>query len=93
MPTSCAWAHASFWGLATLICEGWLNAAFEGDRHQRRLDIITRIEQRNSLPGLSSVDETNANKEPHNASNLPDEQNLLRIPSHSHLLGVYNFSV
>jgi ribose 5-phosphate isomerase B len=32
-------------GLAILIIEGWLNAAFEGDRHQRRLDIITRIEQ------------------------------------------------
>lgn len=34
-------------GLATLIVEGWLNASYEGDRHQRRLDMITRIEQRN----------------------------------------------
>ena len=31
-------------GLATLITEGWINAAYEGGRHQRRLDIITRIE-------------------------------------------------
>jgi len=69
----CMGARVVAGGLATLICEGWLNAAFEGDRHQRRLDIITRIEQRNSLPGLSSLDETNANKEPLNASNLPDE--------------------
>ena len=69
----CMGARVVAGGLATLICEGWLNAAFEGDRHQRRLDIITRIEQRNSRPGLSSVDETNANKEPLNASNLPDE--------------------
>lgn len=69
----CMGARVVAGGLATLICEGWLNAAFEGDRHQRRLDIITRIEQRNSLPGLSPVDENNAIKEPHNASNLPDE--------------------
>ncbi len=34
-------------GLATLITEGFLNASFEGDRHQRRVDIISRIEQRN----------------------------------------------
>ena len=32
-------------GLAILIIEGWLNAAYEGDRHQQRLDIIARIEQ------------------------------------------------
>jgi ribose 5-phosphate isomerase B len=33
-------------GLAVLIIEGWLNAGYEGGRNQRRLDIITRIEQR-----------------------------------------------
>lgn len=36
-------------GLATLITEGWINASFEGERHQRRLDIITRIETQNQL--------------------------------------------
>lgn len=35
-------------GLAVLIVEGWVNAKYEGGRHQRRLDIITRIEQRQS---------------------------------------------
>lgn len=33
-------------GLAILIIEGWLNAAYEGGRHQRRLDIISHIENR-----------------------------------------------
>jgi len=32
-------------GLGILIIEGWLNAAFESGRHQRRVDIISRIEQ------------------------------------------------
>jgi ribose 5-phosphate isomerase B len=41
----CLGARVVGQGLANLIIEGWLNAAFEGDRHQRRLDIITRIEQ------------------------------------------------
>ena len=41
-------------GLATLITEGWLNASFEGDRHQRRVDMITRIEQRNLLLGVEN---------------------------------------
>ncbi len=47
-------------GLATLITEGWLNASFEGDRHQRRIDIISRIEQRNQngMPPAASVSET-----------------------------------
>lgn len=31
-------------GLAILIIEGWLNATYEGGRHKRRLDIISRIE-------------------------------------------------
>ncbi|MGB4596128.1 MAG: ribose 5-phosphate isomerase B [Anaerolineaceae bacterium] len=43
----CMGARVVGTGLATLITEGWLNASFEGDRHQRRLDIISRIEQRN----------------------------------------------
>lgn len=42
----CLGARVVAHGLATLIVEGWLNAAYEGGRHQRRLDIITRIEQR-----------------------------------------------
>ena len=29
--------------------EGWLNANFEGERHQRRVDMITRLEQRSSV--------------------------------------------
>jgi ribose 5-phosphate isomerase B len=41
----CLGARVVGQGLANLIIEGWLNAAFEGDRHQRRLDIIARIEQ------------------------------------------------
>jgi len=69
----CMGARVVAGGLATLICEGWLNAAFEGDRHQRRLDIITRIEQRNSLPGVSQLDESATKEEPQNASKLTDE--------------------
>jgi ribose 5-phosphate isomerase B len=69
----CIGARVVAGGLATLICEGWLNAAFEGERHQRRLDIITRIEQRNSLPGPSQVNETNAKEESQSASNVKDE--------------------
>ncbi len=40
-------------GLATLITEGWLNASFEGERHQRRVDMLTRIEQRSAIPYVS----------------------------------------
>ena len=50
----CFGARVVAGGLATLITEGWLNASFEGDRHQRRLDMIQRIEQRNSLPPLEN---------------------------------------
>ena len=46
----CLGARVIGTGLASLITEGWLNASFEGDRHQRRLDMITRIEQRNQFP-------------------------------------------
>ena len=31
-------------GLAEEICQLWLSTAFEGGRHQRRIDIIARIE-------------------------------------------------
>lgn len=48
----CFGARVVAGGLATLITEGWLNASFEGGRHQRRVDMITRIEQRNLLPGV-----------------------------------------
>ena len=69
----CMGARVVAGGLATLICEGWLNAAFEGGRHQRRIDIITRIEQRNSPPGFSQADKVNANEEPSSASDSTDK--------------------
>lgn len=46
----CVGARVVASGLAALIVEGWLNASYEGERHQRRLDMITRIEQRNAIP-------------------------------------------
>ncbi len=47
-------------GLAMLITEGWLNAAYEGGRHERRVGMITRIEQRNAADVLqiNSTDDT-----------------------------------
>lgn len=33
--------------LAKMIVEEWLNAEFLGDRHQRRVDMLTDIEKRN----------------------------------------------
>lgn len=50
-------------GLATLITEGWLNASFEGGRHQRRVDIISRIEQRNQTGAPPSTPVTEAIEE------------------------------
>lgn len=44
-------------GLATLITEGWLNASFEGGRHEHRVDMISRIEQRNMLHTVENQDE------------------------------------
>lgn len=41
----CLGARVVGQGLAILIVEGWLNAAYESGRHQRRLDIIAQIEQ------------------------------------------------
>jgi len=45
----CLGARVIAGGLATLLVEGWVNANFEGERHQRRLDMITRLEQRNNV--------------------------------------------
>ena len=45
----CLGARVIAGGLATLLVEGWLNANFEGERHQRRVDMITRLEKRNSV--------------------------------------------
>jgi len=50
-------------GLAALIVEGWLNASFEGERHQRRVDMITRIEQRNQAPTIATQPETTLDPE------------------------------
>jgi len=50
-------------GLASLIVEGWLNASFEGERHQRRVDMITRIEQRNHAPAISTQPEATSDPE------------------------------
>lgn len=57
-------------GLATLITEGWLNASFEGGRHQRRVDIISRVEQRNQTtaplnppaPGVFAIEEEDTHR-------------------------------
>lgn len=49
----CMGARVVGGGVATLITEGWLNASFEGGRHERRVDIITRIEQRNLATAAS----------------------------------------
>ena len=35
--------------LAKMIVDEWLNASFEGGRHQRRVDMITAIEQNGGL--------------------------------------------
>ena len=51
----CVGARVVASGLAALIVKGWLNASCEGERHQRRLDMITRIEQRNVIPPVISA--------------------------------------
>lgn len=33
------------YGLAIELIEGWLNTTYEGERHQKRLDKITKLEQ------------------------------------------------
>lgn len=47
-------------GLAMLITEGWLNASYEAGRHERRVGMITRMEQRNatSILPVNTPDET-----------------------------------
>lgn len=71
----CFGARVVAGGLATLITEGWLNASFEGERHQRRVDMITRIEQRNLLLGMeihqNQTSETPV-QSPDDASDLTD---------------------
>lgn len=49
-------------GMAMLITEGWLNATYEAGRHERRVGMITRMEQRNQT--IVS---------PTNAAELPNE--------------------
>ena len=34
--------------MAKMITEEWLNAEYEGGRHQRRVDLVMDIERRNS---------------------------------------------
>jgi hypothetical protein len=60
-------------GLATLITEGWLNASFEGERHQRRVDMITRIEQRNLLLGVENHQSSPAEPSPELPAEPTDE--------------------
>ena len=33
--------------LAKMIVDEWLSAEFEGERHQRRIDLISKIEEEN----------------------------------------------
>lgn len=53
----CLGARVIAGGLATLLVEGWLNANFEGERHQRRVDMITRLERRSSVEPTTHPDE------------------------------------
>lgn len=69
----CIGARVVATGLATLICEGWLNAAYEGGRHQRRLDMITRIEQRNMLPNTPAIEDQNTSEKSNNPENPEDK--------------------
>jgi len=73
----CMGARVVAGGLATLITEAWLNASFEGERHQRRLDMITRIEQRNLLPNIETRSEETA-EEPADDSEV-DQDKVLRF--------------
>lgn len=52
----CLGARVVAGGLATLLVEGWLNATFEGERHQRRVDMITRLEQRGAVEPTTHPD-------------------------------------
>lgn len=39
--------------LAKMIVDQWLAAEFEGGRHQRRIDMIAEIEQRQELSQIA----------------------------------------
>lgn len=67
----CLGARVVASGLATLIAEGWLNASYEGERHQRRLDMITRIEQRNAIPPYTSSSPVGATSDAEPQSQKP----------------------
>lgn len=54
-------------GLASMILEGWLSAAFDGQANQAQLDSITRMEQRNAPPAALPA-----------APALPPDQELTR---------------
>jgi ribose 5-phosphate isomerase B len=69
----CFGARVVAGGLATLITEGWLNASFEGERHQRRVDMITRIEQRNLLLGVENHQSSPAEPSPELPAEPTDE--------------------
>ncbi|MHC1684422.1 MAG: ribose 5-phosphate isomerase B [Clostridiaceae bacterium] len=42
----CLGARVTGEGLALLLVEEWLNAKFEGGRHQNRIDMITEVEKK-----------------------------------------------
>jgi ribose 5-phosphate isomerase B len=44
-------------GLAKLIVQTWLETAFEGGRHQRRIDQIMSIEQVTSIEQMKSIEQ------------------------------------
>jgi ribose 5-phosphate isomerase B len=74
----CLGARVVASGLATLIAEGWLNASYEGERHQRRLDMITRLEQRNAVPPYTSSASAGAaaDLEPHSQKPASDQEDI-----------------
>ena len=43
-------------GLAKMIVEAWLGAEFEGGRHEKRVNIIKKIEEKSFTNG-DSIDE------------------------------------
>lgn len=38
--------------MAKLIVDSWLDATYEGGRHQRRVDLLTQIEQTGTIEGV-----------------------------------------
>lgn len=41
--------------LAKMIVDGWLNAEFEGERHQTRIDMLREIEEGKDLSEINSL--------------------------------------